>query len=67
MSLTDSESDQAIDIEHESHDIDSDSSVEEVTPGHGYNLRRAGRRPPKALKDFLTFTLIPQQFVLSLA
>ena len=54
------ESDQATDIEHESDDIDSDSSVEEVRPGHGYNLRRAGRRPPRALKDFLTFTLIPQ-------
>ena len=54
------ESDQATDIEHESEDIDSDSSVEEVRPGHGYNLRRAGRRPPRALKDFLTFTLIPQ-------
>ena len=44
------ESDPAIDTEHEYDDIDSDSSVEEVRSGHGYKLRRAGRRPPRALK-----------------
>ena len=34
---------------------------EQEDPGHGYNLRRAGRRPPAYLQDYVTYTIVPKQ------
>ena len=53
-----------IDPEEQVANIDAQDSTtddeDDQEPQPRYNLRRAGRRPPAAWKDYVTFTLLPQ-------
>ena len=40
---------------------EEEQELQQEDPGHGYNLRRAGRRPPAYLQDYVTYTIVPHQ------
>ena len=40
---------------------EQEQELQQEEPGHGYNLRRAGRRPPAYLQDYVTYTIVPKQ------
>ena len=47
--------------EEESEESSEEEPEQEQDPGHGYNLRRAGRRLPAHLQDYVTYTIVPHQ------
>ena len=47
--------------EEESEESSEEEPEQEQELGHGYNLRRAGQRPPAYLQDYVTYTIVPHQ------